>query len=283
MIRRILVALDPDEDTDRATRYAVEIARRQGAAVTGLALVDLDEIERRAAGEGIGSMYYAENLRDRLTTESRETARTLISAFETTVREANVPFAERIEEGVPVEWLREEMKVHDLLIVGKDPHFFYPRSGENERTLDRVVKKGVAPVLVTGGALEEIERVLVAYDGSLASARTLQRFVQLRPFGTSLEVELVHVRGSSQEEKEESARRLSAVGAYARAHEFERVEERSIFGDDPSDRLPRYVREREADLLVAGAHSVSRVRAWMFGSTTETLLREHETPLFVSH
>ncbi len=45
MIRRILVALDLDSDTTVATRYALEIARRFGARVTGVAVVDMGSIE----------------------------------------------------------------------------------------------------------------------------------------------------------------------------------------------------------------------------------------------
>ena len=44
MIKRILVALDPDEDTPLATRYAIELAKRTEASITGLAPVDTTRI-----------------------------------------------------------------------------------------------------------------------------------------------------------------------------------------------------------------------------------------------
>ena len=40
MIKKILVALDLDTDTPVATRYALDIAERYGASLTGLAVVD---------------------------------------------------------------------------------------------------------------------------------------------------------------------------------------------------------------------------------------------------
>jgi nucleotide-binding universal stress UspA family protein len=47
MIKRILVALDPDSDSDSrvATQYAVQIAQQSDARITGLAVVDTRSIE----------------------------------------------------------------------------------------------------------------------------------------------------------------------------------------------------------------------------------------------
>ena len=80
MIKRILVALDPDSDSRIATRYAVQIAQQTDARITGLAVVDTKTIEVSARGGGIGSMYYAEKLRENLTQETRDQARRLIAA-----------------------------------------------------------------------------------------------------------------------------------------------------------------------------------------------------------
>ena len=82
MIKRILVALDPDSDTPVATRYAAEIARRHGSHVVGLAVVDTGQIEAAGRGGGVGSMYYAEKLKENLTEETRQKAHELIKSFE---------------------------------------------------------------------------------------------------------------------------------------------------------------------------------------------------------
>jgi len=101
MIRRILVALDLDSDTTIATRYAVVVARRFDARLTGVAVVDMGSIEDSAKGGGIGSMYYAEQLREKLTTEAREKALMLTESFSKMVEEAGVEHVEIVEEGVP--------------------------------------------------------------------------------------------------------------------------------------------------------------------------------------
>ncbi|MDA0378587.1 MAG: universal stress protein [Bacteroidetes bacterium] len=53
MIKRILVALDPDSDTVVAVQYAISIAQQTSARITGLAVVDTKNIEASSRGGAI--------------------------------------------------------------------------------------------------------------------------------------------------------------------------------------------------------------------------------------
>ena len=125
MIKRIIVALDSDSDSEVATRHAIEIAQRTGARITGLAVVDTQSIDSSSRGGGIGSFYFAEKLKAKLTEESRTIAKGLLTRFEGLMENVDVPFVESIEDGVPFERIIEDLKYHDMLVIGKDPHFFY--------------------------------------------------------------------------------------------------------------------------------------------------------------
>lgn len=285
MIKRILVALDPDADTPVATRYAAAMAQRFDAEVSGLAVIDTQKIATAVGpGGAVGAMYYANLSKERMTEEARETARTLLGDFDALLEESRVRHGERVEEGVPVEQVVDDMKYHDLLVIGSTSHFYYTRPEQETNTLAKIVKRSIAPTLVVGERYEAIRRVLVGYDGSDASARTLQRFAQLQPFGTSLAVELVHVRaGDSERERSASELLLRLGGAFLKAHGFEHVTETSRDGGKPAARLLDHARHIEADLVVAGAHSVSAMRRIAFGSTTHRLLEECPVPFFLYH
>ncbi|HKK44041.1 MAG TPA: universal stress protein, partial [Balneolaceae bacterium] len=177
MIKRILVALDPDADTPIATRYAIQLARRFNARLTGLAIVDMENIYASVGTGGIGTIYYADKLREFLTAENRIEARRLLSAFHDTVEKAGIEYFEAIDEGVPYERIVEEMKYHDILVLGRDSHFFYTRPEKETSTLTKVIKKSIAPALIVTEEYREVEHVLVAFDESSASARALQSFV----------------------------------------------------------------------------------------------------------
>jgi len=193
MIKTILVALDPDTDTPVATRHAGEIAKRYDADVTGLAVIDMGSIEAGTRGGGIGSMYLMDDLRKNLTDEARDKAHDLIAEFADAMDAMNVRYDAHVKEGVPFERIVEDAKYHDLVVVGREPHFFYSHPEEKTETLERAVREAVAPVFVVSDVYQPIERVLIAYDGSDPSARTLQRYVHLCPFGRDATLELIHV------------------------------------------------------------------------------------------
>ncbi len=209
MIKKILVALDADSDTPVATRYAADIARRYAAEVTGLAVVDMGSIEASSRGGGIGSMYYAEKIQANLTAEARSVARQLTKAFKEAMEEYGVAFDVQVEEGVPFERIVEDMKYHDLLVVGKVPHFFYSHPEEKTKTLVRIVKNSLGPTLVVPDAYRPVSRVLVAYDASNASARAMRRFVHLQPFGTELTLEILYVYDKGENEASQLALRIA--------------------------------------------------------------------------
>lgn len=279
MIKRILVALDPDSDTRAATLYAAEIATRHGAELTGLAVVDTGSIEAGARGGAVGSMYYAEKLRENLTEETRAKAREIIDQFEASIRDQNVPYEVAVEEGVPFRRILEDMKYHDLLVVGREPHFFYGHPEQKTKTLGRVVKAATAPSLVVGKSTGNLDNVMIAYDGSDASARTAQYFLHLLPFGQEMRVEIVHVHDGSQKESELMLRLLST---YFGKHGI-KVRTTSMRGDDPAELISDHALQSEFDVVVAGAHSVSKIKEWAFGSTTAKLLEKCPRPMFLYH
>ena len=280
MIKKILVALDPDTDTPVATRYAADIARRYDGSVTGLAVVDMGSIEASGRGGGIGSMYLMEKVQENLTAEARDTARRLTDEFEEAMRETGVSFDVHVEEGAPFQRIIEDMKYHDLLVVGRDPHFFYSHPEKKTKTLVRVVRDMIAPTFVVSEEYREIRRVLIAYDGSQASARALRRFVHLQPFGTDLTVEIYNVH--DEKTREGALLEMRLAQDYMAVHGFE-VKTTSEIGTDATKEILDYAQRTEADVLVAGAHSVSRFSRLAFGSTTAALLENSPVPLFLDH
>jgi nucleotide-binding universal stress UspA family protein len=278
MIKKILVALDPDSDSVTATRHAIDIAQRYAAAVTGLAVVDMGSIAASSRGGGIGSMYYADKLRARLTAETREAAQLLIETFDVLVREGGIEFTELVQEGVPFRRIVEDMKYHDLLIVGKEPHFFYSHPKEATETLARIVRKTVGPTLIVGRAYATVRKALVTYDGSAASARALRSFVRSKPFGTDMEVRLIQIYENGPAEAELE---LSLAAEFMAAHGVH-PELKALEGDNPEAVIMEQIEQFGADVVVAGAHSKSRIRAVAFGSTTAHLVKECPVALYLN-
>ncbi len=280
MIKRILVALDPDSDTPVAIRYAADIARHTDAEVNGLAVVDLENIEAEARGGGIGSMYFADKLRAKLTEETRAQARQLIEAFERALDGSGIQHSNLVEEGVPFRRILEDLKYYDLLVIGREPHFFYGNPAQETEVLANIIHDGVAPVFVVGTEHRPARRVLVAYDGSPAAARAMQYVVRHKPFGPEASFEVVHVYDG---EEKESELMLRLVRDYFAAHGIEAKTANMGGGGHVADQIIAHAEQSGADVVVAGSHVVSKVRRLAFGSTTADLLQRCTLPLFLHH
>lgn len=283
MIKRILVALDPDEDTPLATRYAISLAQSTGASITGVAPVDTTKIASEVGGTAIGPAYYAEDLHNQMTEDSRKNANDLLEKFSKKVSKEGIRDIKAMAEGMAHECIAEEMKYHDLLIIGQDSHFYYNRPEEDTHTLAKVLKITSSPVLVVPNSYRDIQKVVIAHDGSAACARALQWFIQLEPFGKDLQLHVIHVCDlESQIITDKSKMLLHLVTDYLKAHNYNNIATQLLDKGKTSDRIIGYLREAGADLILMGAHSMSVIRRLALGSTTYDLVKNSPVPLFIS-
>ena len=283
MIKRILVALDPDQDTPVATEFAISLAKSNHASVTGLAVVDTSNIYPTGIIGDPDQTHHARDLWEELTDESRQMARELLNRFEKRVKNAGVRFTAVSQEGASYERIIEGMKYHDLFIAGRDSHFFYNEPEKDSKTLAQVVKKGVSPTLVVLQNKIDIHDVLIAFDGSRPASRSLKSFAQLAPFGKKLNIELLNILNhNSKSEKEESEKVLGYAEHYLNEQGFEHVSQTYIRDRNPGDCILERQIEFDADLTVLGAHSVSAIKRIAFGSTTHRVLTDTKTPLFLT-
>ena len=286
MIKRILLALDRDPDTPLAMRYAIKLAKKHKASLTGLAIVDTKNIQEFVGDGGISTIYYTNELRKEMSEESREQAGVLLDRFDKMVREANVKHATKMVEGVPYQRIIEDMKYHDLLIIGRESHFFYNRPEQETNTLADIVKNSTAPTLVvTESYYEPINKVIIAHDGSTASARSIQWFIHLEPYGKDVEIHLVNICDDTKDaEKEKANLKLRLVKDYLRAHNYENIHLQVVNRNKSNaDSIIDYLREEGGHVVVLGAHAVSAIRRLTFGSTTHDMVQGSPVPLFLSH
>lgn len=278
MVKRILVALDQDADTPVAVDYAFDVAHRHSAEVTGLAVVDINRIEGTSSGGGVGSMYYANKLREKLTEQTRKRAQELVHEFSHASEEQHIPYQIDVREGAPSEQIIDDLKYHDILFIGNNPHFFYGHPDETTTTLGHVVKKCVAPVVIVPDHYSEITCAVLGYDGSTPAVRALQRFAQFQPFGSNIEVFVVSVCNTKHEAEAEMM--AHHASEYLKMYGYD-AHPVTLHGKRPVEHILGYAEQKGAELVVAGAHSVSMMHKLAFGSTTEELVNDGRFVLFL--
>ncbi len=279
MIKRILIALDTDKDTPVATQYGISLASEFEASVTGLAVVDMSNIYPSGIIGKPDATHHARNLWEELTKESRDIAEKLLDNFQKSVEKAGVRYTAIQKEGASVERIIDDMKYHDLLILGRESHFFYNEPDRETKTLAQVVKHGVCPTLVVTDSYHEFNKILVAFDGSNPAARSLKSFIHLITDRGKAEIELLYVSDKKNPDEEPL---LGYSETYLREHGFQNISKTVLLGPKPSEQILAHQKVTGTQLTVLGAHAVSAIKRLTFGSNTHDLITSSNIPLFLS-
>lgn len=275
MLRSALVALDGSAYSEAAASLAIDWARRFGARLLGLGVVDEPSI-RGAEAVPLGAGGYKQQRDEARMADAHRRVLDFLADFRARGLTAGVA-VDLIEDiGAPASQIMQEAHRCDVVILARETHFHFETQDRPDETLAQVLRGSPRPVVIVPRELPEGRGVVVAYGGGREAARTLQTFMLLDlAAGESIEVLSIHRGGA---EAEAVAHRAGEyLSAYRAPHRLHAI---------TSDRAPaeivleqvRHVRPR---VLVMGAHGHHPVRDLFATSVTRAVLRACPVPVFV--
>jgi nucleotide-binding universal stress UspA family protein len=278
MIKSILVTLDGSEHAETASQYALWLAERLQATVVGMHVVDVVSIEGSGAflHDVSGSLGFEPYLdfSSKMREALQERGRTLIEQFHATCQERGIRADTRLATGIVANEICEQARTADLVIVG--------HRGVNEQfstgllggTTESVTRKCPKPVLVSPLQFQPVTRPLLAYDGSQRAAAAMHEAAELAA-ALQLPLTVLHVA-----KDDTSAHRV--IDEAQRYLATRRVEAEFITRSGHANEvILAYMAEGRHDLLVIGAYGHSRIIEMVLGSTTEYVLRNSASPVFL--
>ena len=179
------------------------------------------------------------------------------------------------EVGEPFALMIAEARYHDLMIFGLRSLFESDLVADPNDALVRLVRSGVRPLLAVSKGFTPIKKVLIAYSGSMESAKAMKRFVQMQLWPVS-ELRII----SFEDGKGHARELLTDAANYCRAHGLE-VETECVTGS-PKEHLLSYIRNWGADLTVVGNSNQNLILRRIFGETALHVIRNAEHPLFLA-
>jgi nucleotide-binding universal stress UspA family protein len=278
IIKRILVGLGGTPFTTVAIRRSVELAKSHDAQLTGVSVVDVNRLAH-VGPVPLGGSASARALREHRLSVTRERVETAIAELESACREAGISVRILREQGDPFDLMMSCSRYHDVTVFGLRSIFEYGVLGEIEYDpgdiLTRLIAGGVRPIVAVSERYRPIRRVLIAYSGSMISAETMRRLVQLGPWPDAA------LRIVAFQHPEDEAKALLANAAeYCRAHGFE--PEVGHISGSPKDRLLPEADSWQADLICVGSGARSLLLGRLFGDTALQLIRNADRPLFLA-
>ena len=282
-IRKVLVPLDGSDRDRHALDAAFAVAHVFGAHIDAMHVRVQPVDTLPFVGEGMSAALVQElvELSERETAARAAIAR---KTFEAMRAAAAVPLATAVRPTATPSalWLELEGQEEDAVAAaGRLADLIVLATPEPSGSIGNPGTFGVAlfetgrPVLVAGkhGAPLRLDHIIVAWDGSAQAARALAAAL---PFlACAKKVSIVSAQDPGEDDD------LKSVPAYLAWHGIA-AESRTI-GHHPSVGDALNAAAREADLLVMGGYSHSRLREMILGSVTRHMLERATLPLLLAH
>ena len=271
MIRDILVHLDASFAGEARMAYAIALAKRHGARLTGLhviAPVDVPPVYRPSLVGGVAGDWQQDALSEATSSEEM---------FRRAIAQHDIAWEWQTVEGAMAERIGDFARSMDLAIVGQ-----YESEGSSERhplyLAQELVTRCGRPLIVSPAKVSPaaaMDRALVAWDGSPEAVRAIHDALPLL-IEARTSVDLIVV--------DSDALVFGALVAHLGRHGIDvknsiHVHEHHTVGRTLIDKLDA----GHFDLLVMGAYGHPAWLELLFGGTTSTALTHATTPVLVSH
>jgi nucleotide-binding universal stress UspA family protein len=274
-IRDLLVAYDGNDASKKATQFAVSMARKYEASVTGVHVFRPEtyesHIRRWIPKEVLETVHKAEqDVEDSIEKSFRETVAE--TAFDGDVKWITA-------EGQPGIMVPRIARYFDILLIGQFTTYF----ASDRRTVspDDLTLRSGGPVIVVPKDHEVQpfrEEAAIAWDGSRSAARALTDAMQILETKKRLDV----VTAGKSTDLGRVPEGVDVVD-HLKRHGIAAKHVYLDTGHSAGDSILQYCREVGPDLLVMGAYGRGKLSSMLFGGVTRHVLQNMNVPVLISH
>jgi nucleotide-binding universal stress UspA family protein len=276
MIKDIIVNLNVGEKAGPAGDYAISVAAAFDAHLAGIAFL-YDPIVPVSGAGFIPAEVIATQER-----ESQASTRAALNRFTAACGRAGVT-AEPLTLSTSFAGVGEQFgriaRRFDLSIVGQaEPE----TSAVEEIVAESALFESGRPLIIVPyiqKAPLKLDRMLVCWDGGRAAARAIADAMPLLRRAGRVEVLIVTNERGKRDQIEGAD-----MGAHLARHGLNVEVRRSALGDiDVADVILSHAADTSTDFIVMGGYGHSRLREFVLGGVTRSILRSMTAPVLLSH
>jgi nucleotide-binding universal stress UspA family protein len=276
MIKDIVVNLGVGEKASPAGDYAVSVAAAFDAHLAGIAFLYDPIVPVSGAG------YIPAEVIETQERDNEAATKAALARFTAASARAGVT-AEPLTLSASFAGVGEQFgriaRRFDLSIIGQtEPE----TSGVEEIIAESALFESGRPVIIVPyiqKAPLKLERVMVCWDGSRAATRAIADAMPLLHRSGRVEVVIVtNERGKSDEIEG------ADMGAHLARHGLNVEVNRTALGDiDVADVILSHAADAGSDFIVMGGYGHSRLREFVLGGVTRSIMRTMTAPVLMSH
>lgn len=285
--RKILIATDGSEASEKAADFGIETLKFEGAKVYAVYVIDT---------ASYGSVPMDEKKLKRIE-QLEEMGRKATSYVERKAKDAGMEAESIVLQGNPAEEIvdfAEEQRV-DMIVVGS-----LGKSGIKRFMLgsvsEKVVRRAKIPVLVVREHKEEkpYKQILIAADCSKATEKAVDFGIEIARLNGA-KVYAVHVidpifNDLMEEAWAENAyEQFKKIGREAVSYVEEKGKaagmevESAVLEGNPAEKIVDFAEEQKVDMIVVGSLGKSGYEQFAIGSVSAKVLRNAKVPVLIVH
>ncbi|HYW13454.1 MAG TPA: universal stress protein [Longimicrobium sp.] len=277
----VLACIDGSRSAEAVCDYAAWASLRLEAPLTFLHV--LDQPRQPAADlSGTIGLGTREHLLEELASLDEKRGRVALEQGHLMLEAAR---ERAVADGVPRPEIRQrhgdlvetlgEMEQHiRLLVIGRRGERGGSLGQHVGGHLENVIRTMHRPILVTPLRFTPVRSAMLAFDGSATTRKGVEMLAGSPLFrGLPIHLVLVGADGGEAAAQLHRARQVLVDAGFDAPV--------AIRAGEVEPTLHAYQAEHGIDLLVMGAYGHSRIRQFLVGSTTTTMLRTSETPLLL--
>jgi nucleotide-binding universal stress UspA family protein len=276
MIKDIVVNLVVNNKVDHARDYAISLADMLQAHLTGIAFSYEPVFPVMVGMEAIPTEYI-----DEQRAKNEKTARLAKTNFQKAVGEAGLRsdcYVPNASAAGAAALLARIGRHFDLAVIQQAD----ATTSENDYLIEAALFESGRPVIVVPyieSAGPTFKRALVCWDGSKPAARAIADAIPLLRRAGKVEVITIAEAGKVTEEfpGAEIGQHLARHGLKV---EIKRIDVADV---DAANTILSYAADVSADFLVMGAYGHTRIREFILGGVTNTILASMTVPVLMSH
>jgi nucleotide-binding universal stress UspA family protein len=276
MIKDIVVNLSVGERPNFAGDYAVSIAAAFDAHVAGIAFLYDPIIPVSGAG------YIPADVIERQEQDSEAAAKAALDRFARAAGSAGVsaaPLTLSASFAGAADQFGRLARRFDLSVVGQsEPE----TSSVEDVIIEAALFESGRPVIVVPYIQKsplKLDSVMVCWDGSRSATRAIADAMPLLEKAGRVEVVIVANEPGKQHEIEGAD-----MGEHLARHGLNVEVKRTVLGDiDVADVILSHAADAGTDFIVMGGYGHSRLREFVLGGVTRSILRSMTVPALMSH
>jgi nucleotide-binding universal stress UspA family protein len=277
MIKEIVVNLSVGERANPAEDYAISIAATFSAHVAGIAFLYYPVVPVADAG-----FIISPEMIETLQRDNAAATKAAIDRFATASARAGVS-AEPLTPGARFASVGDQFgriaRRFDLSVVGQAES---ETNAIEEKIVEAALFDSGRPVIVVPyiqNAPLKLDRVMVCWDGGRAAARAIADAMPFLERAGRVEVVMIAGERGKQDEIEGAD-----IGQHLARHGLTVEVKRIVAGDiDVADMLLSHAADAETDFIVMGGYGHARLREFVLGGVTRSILRTMTAPVLMSH